>query len=97
MTIKIYQASKNFYQQCCHLSLPYELKGQLSRASASIALNIAEGYGRISKKDKKRFYRIALGSLRECSAVLDLANIQDPNLLTTADYLGGGLYKLINR
>jgi four helix bundle protein len=38
---------------------------QLVRAVDSISANIAEGFGRYSKKDKVRFYRISLGSLEE--------------------------------
>jgi len=68
----------------------------LVRASSSVSLSIAEGYGRIYKGEKKRFYRIGLGSLRECQAVLELAQIDDPALIDLADYLGAGLYKLCN-
>lgn len=50
-----------------------DLRDQLSRASASCALCLAEGYGRWSKKDKRHFYTMALGSARECAAVLELA------------------------
>jgi len=38
---------------------------QLVRSADSISTNIAEGFGRYSKKDKVRFYRISLGSLEE--------------------------------
>jgi len=44
---------------------------QLWRASVSIPLNIAEGYGRRGKKDRARFYDIARGSAHECGALLD--------------------------
>ena len=47
------------------------LRDQLLRAVDSIVLNIAEGAGRTSRDDKRRFYDIALGSLTECAAVLD--------------------------
>jgi four helix bundle protein len=38
---------------------------QLVRAVDSVSANIAEGFGRYSKKDKIRFYRISIGSLEE--------------------------------
>ena len=38
---------------------------QFVRSSDSISANIAEGFGRYSKKDKIRFYRISLSSLEE--------------------------------
>ncbi len=44
---------------------------QLDRASTSIPLNIAEGNGKWSKKDRCRFFDIAKGSALECAAVLD--------------------------
>lgn len=49
-----------------------EVKDQLDRASTSIALNIAEGNGKYSPKDKCRFFDIAHGSALECAAGLDV-------------------------
>lgn len=38
---------------------------QLSRAVGSISANLAEGYSRVSGKDRALFYQYALGSTRE--------------------------------
>jgi four helix bundle protein len=47
-------------------------RDQLARAGDSIALNIAEGNGKFSQKDRTRFFQIAHGSALECAACLDL-------------------------
>jgi four helix bundle protein len=49
-----------------------EVKDQLDRASTSIALNIAEGNGKYSLKDRCRFFDIAHGSALEYAAGLDV-------------------------
>src|SRR5438067_5492946 len=46
-------------------------KDQLDRASTSIPLNIAEGNGKFSAKDRARFFEMARGSALECAACLD--------------------------
>jgi four helix bundle protein len=46
-----------------------DLADQLRRASTSIVLNIAEGAGEYSPKDKAKFYRFAKRSAAECSAI----------------------------
>ena len=51
------------------------LKDQLRRASLSIPLNIAEGYGKRTTPDRNKFYDIARGSAHECGAVLDASAI----------------------
>ncbi len=57
---------------------------QLHRASLSIVLNIAEGAGKFSPRDKASFYTRARGSAMESAAVLDVCSrlklINDENL-----------------
>jgi four helix bundle protein len=48
------------------------LTDQLTRASISIVLNIAEGTGKYSGPDKRRYYLSALGSATECAAIFDI-------------------------
>ena len=48
---------------------------QLKRASLSVPLNLAEGYGKRSQADRARFYDIARGSAHECGALLDATRV----------------------
>jgi four helix bundle protein len=48
------------------------LANQLHRAAISVPLNIAEGAGEFSRKDKARFYRMALRSTTESAAIIDI-------------------------
>ena len=50
---------------------------QLDRASTSIPLNIAEGTGKFTGKDKCRYYDIARGSSLEYAACLDVLRRRD--------------------
>jgi len=47
------------------------LADQIRRASLSISLNIAEGSGKTSGPDQRRFYAMARGSAMECGAIVD--------------------------
>ena len=48
------------------------LADQLHRASTSVPLNIAEGAGETSARERARFYRMARRSGTECAAILDI-------------------------
>ncbi len=69
------------------------LADQLRRAATSIPLNIAEGAGEFSRRDKARFYRIARRSAAECAAILDVCH--HLNLAADRDIASGK--ELLNR
>ncbi len=51
----------------------YGLTAQIRRSAASVAANIAEGYGRDSAGAYANFLRVTQGSLKECETHLLLA------------------------
>lgn len=76
---------------------------QLVRSVDSISANIAEGFGRYSKKDKVRFYRISMGALEEATDWIKkalarrLISSQSGNdYLRILDELRKEIYNLIN-
>jgi len=76
---------------------------QFTRAVDSISANIAEGFGRFSKKDKIRFYYYSLGSVSECkdwnNKCLERSIInkgQHLYIKTRLDNLPKEIYQLIN-
>ena len=75
--LDVYRVALDFavwaYMVCRTLKgLDRPTRDQLLRASQSIALNIAEGCGKIPAADRGRFLQIASGSARECGAILDI-------------------------
>lgn len=91
---EVYQLSLELYRRCETVRAPRHLKDQLSRASLSICLNLAEGSGKPSWKEKRRFYSIALGSMRETQSLLDiLGRVEERKL---SDRMGGMLYRLVH-
>ncbi|HET8770231.1 MAG TPA: four helix bundle protein [Gemmatimonadaceae bacterium] len=57
--------------------LTREIGGQLLRATASIAANIAEGYSRASYADRRNFLEYALGSARESYVWYEAADLPE--------------------
>ena len=89
---KTYQLATQFYRKANNLILKGPMKNQFQRALLSIVLNLAEGSAKSSSKERKKFYEISLGSLREVQTILRL--IYHQRLLAEADRLGAFLYKL---
>jgi len=83
------------------------LRDQLERASTSVALNLAEGFGRWQLRDKVHFYTIARGSVLESVAAIDLlrarglASAADCDrargLCTRVGQMLGGLIRSVER
>jgi four helix bundle protein len=67
------------------------VRDQLDRASTSIPLNIAEGNGKFSIKDRCRFLGIAYGSALERAAALDVLVVKK---LATAQAVEEGKARL---
>jgi four helix bundle protein len=62
----------------------FGLTSQFRRAAVSIGANIAEGYKKLSKVDKLRFFNISQGSLAECMNYIILS--RDIGYMDDSDY-----------
>ena len=78
------------------LRMPTHLRDQLLRASSSICLNLAEGHAKTGARDQRRFFEIAMGSLRETQTILFLAVPSTHTAVADADRLAASLYRLLN-
>jgi len=87
LALNIYRASARFPR-----TEQYGLAAQMQRAAVSIPANIAEGFGRSSRLEKRRFLNIAQGSLEELRYYLiltkDLGYSVDPSLTIDVDEVG---------
>ncbi|HRY31973.1 MAG TPA: four helix bundle protein [Bacteroidales bacterium] len=104
--LEVYKKAKAFHVLCreflsTHRQEAY-IKDQLSRASFSIPLNIAEGSGKFSKADRRKYFVTARGSVFECIAIIDIlagfgkVTEEELEILTrTADELSRMLYTMI--
>jgi len=89
-----YQKALTFYKNTQKLKIKNRnIRDQFERASLSIVLNLSEGSGKKTRKDKINFYCIARGSLRETQTLLDILNEQV--LSKEADELGALIHCLI--
>ena len=83
LTLKIYQITAKFPSDEI-----YGLVSQIRRACASIPTNIAEGCGRTSDADFRRFLGIAMGSASELEYLLLLSK--------ELDFIDETNYKVLN-
>jgi four helix bundle protein len=79
LTLEIYKVTAVF-----PIEEKYGLTSQLRRSAASIAANIAEGFGRGGNVELARFLQIGMGSASEVEYHILLA--KDLNLLTQKIY-----------
>ena len=79
LTLAVYQLTASFPREEL-----YGLTSQLRRSCASIAANLAEGWGRNGDPELARFCSIAMGSASELEYHLLLA--RDLKLLNAQDY-----------
>jgi four helix bundle protein len=79
LTVQIYQRTRNFPREEI-----YGLTSQMRRASGSIGANIAEGCGRRSDPEMRRFVQIARGSASELEQHLLLA--RDLDFVSAAEF-----------
>ena len=75
------------------ISAKAAVKDQLDRASTSIPLNIAEGNGKFSERDRARFFEIARGSALEGLACLDVLVVRK---LVSEDEVLSGKERLVH-
>ena len=79
-----------------------DLARQLRRAAASVALNVAEGYGSGGGNRRLRYFT-ALGSMRETMACLDVAEALgylpgvDAAIVAQSNHILGTLVRLTQR
>lgn len=95
----VYQLSQSFYSDLYKtifsiIKIDSALKNQLRRASSSITLNIAEGAGKYSPKDKRNFYTIARGSINECMAILGLIKMENLVMEETYQNMRATLFEM---
>ena len=78
LTLAIYKVTEGFPKQEI-----YALTNQIQRAAVSIPANIAEGCGKDSDAELKRYFSIAMGSAGELEYLLllahDLGYLQENN------------------
>lgn len=88
--LKVYEASLEFIKRIFKITkdllrdYQFSVADQLRRAALSIVNNIAEGSGKLSKKEKSQFYRTSLNSARECIPMLTILSKEE--LILEVDY-----------
>jgi four helix bundle protein len=96
INLRCHELAVSFYREARDFYLPAPLADQWKRASASIALNLAEGYGKRTPKDRARYFRSALGSIRECQSVVAMEQELAGKFEAQLDSLAAMVWRLLN-
>jgi four helix bundle protein len=103
--LKVWQKSIDLAEKVYRLTATfptaeiYGLTSQMRRAAVSIASNIAEGWGRHSRKDYSRFILVARGSNDELHTQLVIAGrlgFGEPELLNEVNGLSDEIGKMLS-
>ena len=84
---KTFELSVKFYRECEKLRLPVHLKNQLSKASSSVSLNLAEGSGKPTNKDQLRFYYYCNGQSSRMSVYFGLSSFREKHLIQNCRFI----------
>jgi four helix bundle protein len=103
--LDVYQKSVRFLPLASKIAdrLPTQYAGladQVRRASLSVVLNIAEGSGKTSVPDQRRFYAMARGSAMECGAIVDACvslRLVDQTTAREAEDLLSGVVQMLSK
>jgi four helix bundle protein len=93
LTTTVYRLTQQFPRQ-----ETYGLSAQMQRAATSIPSNIAEGYGRLGRREYRQFLSVARGSNFELQTQLEIARSLgycDNTLLERAQSLSEEVGKMI--
>ena len=86
--LEVYRKSRELHSSIRKLlsnkRLDRATSDQLMRSSLSVVLNIAEGSGRFSRRDRRHFYVVSRSSAFEVAAILDI--LKSEQLITIGDF-----------
>ena len=84
-------ATKQFHE-IKDLKLKGEIRSQIERAVLSICLNLSEGNGKLTVKERRRLFNMAYGSSHETLTLLEIIN--NKTLYAQANHLCAMIYLL---
>jgi four helix bundle protein len=93
---RTFDLAVDLYRKVLRLNVSGPAQDQLHRAALSISLNLAEGTGRATAKDQRRFFHIAMESTREVQALFILLGVNNAVLCDRLDHIAASLHRLIH-
>ena len=75
--LDVYRVAREHLSLVARTAIQFQARDHLDRAADSILLNIAEGMGKPKgSRDRAKFFRIALGSAKECASAWDVLAVR---------------------